>query len=171
MAQNEYLVDGADLTTVADAIREKGGTTAPLSFPDGMAAAVRGIPNNPRTPVIVWDQMTDRVQDYLRASAVYTPDDYSKSVIDEYVPGKPGMTEYYWPLGAQVGETTYYNQPPGAYTPVCNKNGDDFAVLKPTGHVRWLRTTARNARDIGGWVCDGGTVKYGKIIRGGIIDA
>lgn len=43
MAQNEYLVNGADMTTVADAIREKGGTTAPLSFPEGMAAAVRGI--------------------------------------------------------------------------------------------------------------------------------
>lgn len=43
MAQNEYLVDGADMTTVADAIREKGGTTAPLSFPDGMAEAVRNI--------------------------------------------------------------------------------------------------------------------------------
>lgn len=45
MAQNEYLVDGADLTTVADAIREKGGTTAPLSFPEGMAEAVRDIPS------------------------------------------------------------------------------------------------------------------------------
>lgn len=43
MAQNEYLVDGADMTAVADAIREKGGTTAPLSFPAGMAKAVRGI--------------------------------------------------------------------------------------------------------------------------------
>lgn len=39
----EYLVQGASLTTVADAIREKGGTTAPLSFPDGMAEAVRSI--------------------------------------------------------------------------------------------------------------------------------
>lgn len=41
----EFLVQGASLTTVADAIREKGGTTAPLSFPDGMAQAVRGIPS------------------------------------------------------------------------------------------------------------------------------
>lgn len=39
----EFLVQGASLTTVADAIREKGGTTAPLSFPDGMAKAVRDI--------------------------------------------------------------------------------------------------------------------------------
>lgn len=45
MAQNEYLVDGADITAVADAIREKGGTTAPLSFPAGMAEAVRDIPS------------------------------------------------------------------------------------------------------------------------------
>lgn len=45
MAQNEYLVDGADMTTVADAIRKKGGTTAPLSFPEGMAEAVRDIPS------------------------------------------------------------------------------------------------------------------------------
>nr|DAH36744.1 MAG TPA: hypothetical protein [Caudoviricetes sp.] len=45
MAQNEYLVSGTDMTIVADAIREKGGTTAPLSFPEGMAEAVRDIPS------------------------------------------------------------------------------------------------------------------------------
>lgn len=39
----EYLVQGESLTAVADAIREKGGTTAPLSFPTGMAEAVRNI--------------------------------------------------------------------------------------------------------------------------------
>lgn len=39
----EYLVQGASLTAVADAIREKGGTTAPLSFPVGMAEAIRNI--------------------------------------------------------------------------------------------------------------------------------
>lgn len=40
----EYLVQGESITAVADAIREKGGTTAPLSFPAGMAKAVRNIP-------------------------------------------------------------------------------------------------------------------------------
>lgn len=39
----EYLVQDKSLTAVADAIREKGGTTAPLSFPAGMAEAVRNI--------------------------------------------------------------------------------------------------------------------------------
>lgn len=42
---SEFLVQGESLTAVADAIREKGGTTAPLSFPAGMAEAVRGIPS------------------------------------------------------------------------------------------------------------------------------
>ena len=41
----EYLVQDTSLTAVADAIREKGGTTAPLSFPAGMAEAVRDIPS------------------------------------------------------------------------------------------------------------------------------
>lgn len=41
----EYLVQGESITAVADAIREKGGTTAPLSFPAGMAKAVREIPS------------------------------------------------------------------------------------------------------------------------------
>lgn len=39
----EFLVQGASLTAVADAIREKGGTSEPLSFPEGMAKAVRNI--------------------------------------------------------------------------------------------------------------------------------
>lgn len=39
----EYLVNGTDMTTVADAIRERGGTSEPLSFPAGMASAIRGI--------------------------------------------------------------------------------------------------------------------------------
>ena len=41
----EYLVQGESITSVANAIREKGGTTEPLSFPAGMAEAVRGIPS------------------------------------------------------------------------------------------------------------------------------
>lgn len=39
----EYLVQDTSLTAVADAIREKGGTSEPLGFPEGMAAAVRSI--------------------------------------------------------------------------------------------------------------------------------
>lgn len=36
----DYLTNDVDLKKVADAIRAKGGTTAPLAFPDGFSAAV-----------------------------------------------------------------------------------------------------------------------------------
>lgn len=57
----EFLVQGASLTAVADAIRERGGTTAPLSFPAGMAKAVRGIPSGGTEQFVV--TLTDKVSD------------------------------------------------------------------------------------------------------------
>lgn len=40
---NEYAVNSADLTSVADAIREKGGTEDLLSFPAGFVAAIQNM--------------------------------------------------------------------------------------------------------------------------------
>ena len=40
---NEYTVNAADLTSVANAIREKGGTSAQLVFPSGFVSAISGI--------------------------------------------------------------------------------------------------------------------------------
>ena len=39
----KYFVEEDSLTSVADAIRAKGGTSEPLSFPDGFVNAVEGI--------------------------------------------------------------------------------------------------------------------------------
>lgn len=41
---NEYTVNAADLTAVADAIRAKAGTSEGLSFPDGFVATIAAIP-------------------------------------------------------------------------------------------------------------------------------
>lgn len=40
---NEYLINRADLVSVADAIRTKGETTEQLVFPDGFVAAIAGM--------------------------------------------------------------------------------------------------------------------------------
>lgn len=40
---NEYLVNSADMTAVADAIRNKGGTSGALTFPGGFVDAVGAI--------------------------------------------------------------------------------------------------------------------------------
>lgn len=39
----EYLTNTTDLTAVADAIRNKGGTSAPLAFPDGFVNGINSI--------------------------------------------------------------------------------------------------------------------------------
>lgn len=39
----DYLTNDADLKAVADAIRAKGGTSAPLTYPDGFVSAIGAI--------------------------------------------------------------------------------------------------------------------------------
>ena len=41
---SNYIVDSADLTSVANAIRTKGGTSAALAFPAGFISAIQAIP-------------------------------------------------------------------------------------------------------------------------------
>ena len=41
---SNYKVSDTDLTSVASAIRTKGGTSASLSFPDGFVSAIQNIP-------------------------------------------------------------------------------------------------------------------------------
>ena len=40
----KYVVNGSDLSSIADAIRTKGGTNVGLSFPDGFVGAIDDIP-------------------------------------------------------------------------------------------------------------------------------
>ena len=43
-------------------------------------------------------------------------------------------------------------------------------LLKPTGTCRMIYLpSVNNVRDIGGWNCDNGTVKYGRLFRGGAL--
>lgn len=46
----DYLVTDTELTSVADAIRTKGGTSASLAFPSGFVTAVQNIPTGGITP-------------------------------------------------------------------------------------------------------------------------
>ena len=43
----DYLTNDADLKAVADAIRDKGGTSVPLTYPDGFVAAIGAIKSAP----------------------------------------------------------------------------------------------------------------------------
>ena len=49
----EYLTNTTDLTKVASAIREKGGTSAPLVYPDGFVTAIQAIQTGTELQIIV----------------------------------------------------------------------------------------------------------------------
>ncbi len=154
----------ANLTSVADAIRAKGGTDAQLAFPSGFVSAVEAISG---AEAISWHQCPELVRNYL-AAVTYDPSDYSTSQIANYAPAT-AVESNYRPIGAEAGAETYYNQEPGVQTPFANS--EKAGTLKPLDQVRWIKTTAPNVRDLGGWACDGGTVKYGLLFRGGFLGA
>lgn len=70
-----------------------------------------------------------------------------------------------------AGEQTIYNLTPGSigayYLKGSNDQLVDVGLLKPSGSLRMIYCKlTQNVRDLGGWACDGGTVKYGKLFRG-----
>lgn len=116
---------------------------------------------------ISWHQCPELVRNYL-ANVEYDPSDYSTSQIALYAPSD-GLESNYKPIGKEIGNKTFYNAVPNVQTPYF-ENGNS-GVLKPLDRLRWIRTRsgpeAWNVRDLGGWTCDGGTVKYGLLFRGG----
>lgn len=114
---------------------------------------------------IEWHQCPEAVRNFL-ANVTYDPSDYNTSQIANYAPATAVVSNYK-PIGQTVGGVTRYNEVPNVLTPFAS--GGKAGTLKPLDALRWIRTsagaTAWNVRDLGGWPCDGGTVKYGLLIR------
>lgn len=110
-----------------------------------------------------WHQCPELVRNYL-ANVTYDPTDYSASQIANYAPGT-AVTSNYRPIGKTIGDKTFCNLVPGVTHPFAV--GERAGTLKPLDFLRYIQTNTWNVRDLGGWRCDGGTVKYGLLFRGG----
>ncbi len=181
----------ADLTAIADAIRSKTGETATMALAD-MPNKISGISTGAETETYTFDQRRTEVANYIN-NVTYDPSDYTTSQIASYVT----TTSANYPIGIAInlksagtltivdgytgrtltkavsaGYYSVYNCTPNAESKfvLVNASGEivQNGIIKPTGAERMICIpNVDNVRDLGGWACDGGIVKYGMLFRGG----
>ena len=190
------LYQESAIQDIAVAIREKNGSSATYKVGD-MGKAVRAIKTGDTStePLAEYQQQNPIVTEYLEEVS-YSPLDYSVSNVLSYSYKSTDYTKSY-PTGydinlsksgklhladklsviekeASAGVNTLVNSVPNEVAHWWNtvdgttkQNG----TIKPLGQVRMIKTTASNVRDLGGWACDGGIIKYEKLFRGGELSA
>lgn len=185
------LYNDTSIKAIADAIRAKNGKTDTYTVGE-MAGAIGDIPAGVDIDNIVTDYSINNqaIKDF-DDNVTYTSD-YSYSKMGTYdhptsytklgqpngaspsniVAGTMYLTDNNmgteWNYNIEAGELIYNVSPNGVcgYKIIGGNNVVAAGQLKPTGKVRTLYgTTLKNCRDLGGWACDGGTVKYGKLFR------
>lgn len=183
---SEYRIQSETLTDIADAIRGKTGESS-LIAPEDMASEIEGISgagveenknysfNNPAIEAFV-------------SGVTYTTD-YSSSSVETYTTrsdsnsGAPtGVavsisdgTLHQFNVGrynaevASPGQKILFNYQPqkiGGYAVTNNGEVSKFGGVTASGNVRVIYGSGlKNMRDLGGWTCDGGTVRYGLLYR------
>lgn len=186
------LYEEASVQAIANAIRAKNGEATTYKIGE-MATAIAAIPSSP----IVDDSLENTVQyrqmnataaafiadvDYTENANDYsitkvTPyysaaTSYSKEEPDGLKIKAPANTAITVAQGGKTrsdaisGAGLIYNVEPlkaGTFA----IGGKTYKIV-PEGGVRMIYTpSVWNVRDLGGWACTGGRVKYGKIFRGG----
>lgn len=185
------LYEENSVRALADAIRARNGSGDSYTLSQ-MAPAVlelRTVDDTLRS----FNQTNERAAAYL-AAAGYTASDYTGSVMPQYEDVTQPLDD---PLGfaltlesagtlcfwdetdgrgwsepVSAGSCTAYNLVPGHPTRwwLTDSNGRTVqnGRLMAIGALRMIyQEGTNNFRDLGGWVCDGGRVKYGLLLRGG----
>lgn len=174
---------------LAETLTSKGVTATGDETTTALIDKVKNISGSEK--LIEFSQVRPEVQDYLD-NVTYDPTDYTTSQIANYITEKTQNI----PNGAsvdiaqngtlvisdtsskimycklvEIGTQNIYNVTPNSETPfnvIADGKIIQSGLLKPSGTCRMINCpTINNMRDLGGWSCDGGTVKYGKLYRGG----
>lgn len=157
------LYNEESIGSCANAIRSKTGESGTMTLAQ-MPTKISGIKTK---EAVTWHQCPTAVRNYLD-NVTYNPSDYTTSQIATYAPATAVVSNTK-PIGKTVDGVTYYNEVPNVDTPFSSAN--TAGTVKPLDRLRWINSATGNMRDIGGWVCDGGTIRYGRIYRCAEINA
>lgn len=184
------LYEEASVQAIANSIRSKNGTTTKYKVSE-MAGAVQELATLQQS-IEEYNQVNDVVSQYFAAaSEAYTDENGgSVSVLDSYaspndsplgkvlsVHAGTRYTQYETTgKGGKInniidGKSVIYNASPGHVMRYMVEDGNgnviDNGRVKSTGTIRMMKFIGyvKNCRDIGGWACDGGTVKYDLMYR------
>lgn len=156
-----------------------GGTESPITFEQMNASVKAFIENVDYTDAA---ENVSHIDEYAGVSTAYRKDHpvgYDISVNDGKMVVTDIETEKVKASNVDVGTYQLINLAPTVEGSIYANESADHEIVKvgkvfPTGQLRQIKTIASNpylgatnVRDIGGWACDGGTVKYGKLFRGG----
>lgn len=165
--------DAQHYSDICAAIREKNGLTTRYK-PSQMAAAISAISGK---ETLSWHQCPEAVRNYLAylAENPYSETDYTTTAILDFAPNPPDQANTK-PVGYTIDGVTFRDNEPLVATPFSTTNR--AGTLTALDRLRWYNTTegnasgnayprGRNCRDLGGWDCDGGMVRYGLLVRAG----
>lgn len=192
MSLTDYVImPGADYQAICNAVRSKNGETGVYKSGE-LATAIEAVTSGIEPEFYTFDQRREEVASFLD-NVEYNPNDYTVSQIADYVTSTganypngvainikesgtlvvvDGYTKGSIKKSVVTGNYTIYNCTPNVDSTflLLNNKGDivQSGTIRPTGACRMLYIpNIWNVRDLGGWACDGGTVKYGKLFRGG----
>lgn len=175
--------NGQNYSDIADAIRYKnGGNTRYL--PSEMATAIRAISSGTDQNKVTFGITNSYVSEFVTTARTAYAGNDNVTIVASYK--EAGTTPLYGSVSAtgnveaiyadggdvdDYASGTYlikhFSPNGGRISLVDNASNTEWSKrVEPTGTVRFLDLNlTRNARDLGGWPCDGGTVKYGMIYR------
>lgn len=160
---DKYVITKSKLDALATSINDKAGTSGAMTIAQ-MQAAVDGLSVGAAPKAVSWHQCPEAVRLFLEEVS-YDPSDTTTSQIAAYAPAT-AVKSNCKPVSQGVGEKTFASIVPGVAWEFVS--GSQFGTVQALDALRWIDTTdAPNVRDLGGWACDGGSVKYGLLYRGG----
>lgn len=127
---------------------------------------------------ITWNQCPTVVRNYITSAQETYTSNNDITIIDNYAPSQGNViVSNTKPVGYTIDNVTFINNIPNVVTPFATEN--NAGTLTALDFLRWINSTPAppasgssyqrgiNCRDLGGWNCDGGTIKYGMLVRGG----